>query len=111
MSSKTADSALALNPTLESHRAEMGFERLRFEHFALPELDMDEIDLGTTFLGRSVQAPLLISSLTGGIEQAAVINTNLAAAARRLGVALAAGSPRNAIEGRGLPGSIGRCGH
>ncbi len=81
-----------------------GFSAIRFEHVALPELDLDAVDLSTRFLGRRLAAPLLISSMTGGIERAGTINANLAEAAQALGLALAVGSQRIAIEARGAGG-------
>ena len=62
-----------------------GLNRYRFVHNALPELDIDEIDLSTTFLGKRLQAPILISSMTGGFDLARKVNRNLAAAAQSLG--------------------------
>ena len=79
-------------------RASTGFGAYRFVHQALPELDMNDIDLSTAFLGRRLRAPILISSMTGGTEQARRINTNLAIAAQRTGVALGLGSLRIALE-------------
>jgi isopentenyl-diphosphate delta-isomerase len=64
----------------------------------LPELDIDEIDLGATFLGKKLKAPLLISSMTGGFDLARKVNRNLAAAAQELGLAMGVGSQRVAIE-------------
>jgi isopentenyl-diphosphate delta-isomerase len=81
-----------------------GLERVRFEHVALPELHLDEIDLSVDFLGRRLAAPFLISSMTGGPAKAAIINENLARAAGRLGIAFAVGSQRVAIEGEGASG-------
>lgn len=75
-----------------------GFDAVRFEHVALPELHMDDIDLSTTFLGHRLDAPLIISSMTGGVERAAQINANLAEAAQVLNIAFAVGSQRIAIE-------------
>ena len=75
-----------------------GFDTVRFEHVALPEMDMNDIDLSTVFLGHELGAPLLISSMTGGVERAERINANLAEAARELNIALAVGSQRVAIE-------------
>src|SRR5690554_3166851 len=54
-----------------------GLDRYRFVHTALPELDLAEIDLRTTFLGRRLGAPLLISSMTGGVERGWEINRRL----------------------------------
>jgi isopentenyl-diphosphate delta-isomerase len=75
-----------------------GLDRYRFVHNALPELDLDEIDLGVTFLGKRLEAPVLISSMTGGFDLARKINRNLAAAAQRLGLAMGVGSQRVALE-------------
>ncbi len=63
-------------------RLTTGLERYRFVHQALPELDLDQVDVTTTMFGKSVRAPLLISSMTGGTEQARTINRHLAMAAQ-----------------------------
>ncbi|MEM8780055.1 MAG: type 2 isopentenyl-diphosphate Delta-isomerase [Cyanobacteria bacterium P01_G01_bin.49] len=75
-----------------------GFERFFFEHTALPEADLDEIDLSLQLWGKRLQAPLLISSMTGGTKAAHTINLNLAEAAQALGIAMGVGSQRAAIE-------------
>jgi len=75
-----------------------GLSRYRFVHNALPELDIDEIDLSMTFLGKRLQAPILISSMTGGFDLARKVNRNLAAAAQSLGLAMGVGSQRVAVE-------------
>lgn len=43
-----------------------GFDAVRFLHHALPELSLDEIDTGTTFLGHRLSAPLTVFAMTGG---------------------------------------------
>jgi isopentenyl-diphosphate Delta-isomerase len=75
-----------------------GLDRYAFVHNALPEVDLEEIDLSTTFLGKRLKAPILISSMTGGFDLARKINRNLAAAAERLGIAMGVGSQRVALE-------------
>jgi len=82
-----------------------GFDRVRFEHCALPELDLSDIDLSTTFLGKRLRRPFLISSMTGGHAHAAAINAVLAEAAQTLGIALGVGSQRVALSGGGLEGT------
>src|SRR5690606_29126727 len=47
---------------------------------------------------RTLQAPLLISSMTGGTQRATLINQNLARAAQTLGLAMGVGSQRVALE-------------
>jgi isopentenyl-diphosphate delta-isomerase len=87
---------LCLDPSVEGSGT--GFDRYAFVHNALPETDLDEIDLSTTFLGKRLNAPVLISSMTGGFELARKINRNLATAAQRLGLAMGVGSQRVALE-------------
>ncbi len=74
------------------------FDRYGFVHQALPEIDMDEIDVSVDFLGKPLAAPLLVSCMTGGTGSAAKINQNLAIGAERAGIALGVGSQRKAFE-------------
>jgi len=75
-----------------------GLERYRFEHNALPEIDLNEIDVKTEFLGKQLSAPLVISSMTGGYKDAERINRALAEAAEAYGLAIGIGSARQAME-------------
>lgn len=83
-----------------------GLERYHFVHQALPELDLEQIDLSTFFFGKSLRAPLLISSMTGGTERAHAINRTLAAAAQEAGIAMGLGSMRAALEDSSLAESF-----
>jgi isopentenyl-diphosphate delta-isomerase len=75
-----------------------GFERYRFVHRALPEIDLESVCLETSFLGRRLDAPLLFSCMTGGTPRARQINRTLAAAAQRHRVAMGLGSCRVLLE-------------
>lgn len=79
-------------------RVSSGFERWRLPYLALPEADLDSIDLSTSLLGKRLRAPLLIGAMTGGTELAGRINRNLAEAAQHCGVGLMLGSQRVMIE-------------
>jgi isopentenyl-diphosphate Delta-isomerase len=79
-------------------RASSGLEKYRFTHRCLPEIDCANLDIKTTFLGKSLGAPLLISSMTGGTAQAQQINQRLATVAQTYGLAMGVGSQRVAIE-------------
>ena len=87
-----------LDEDVQFPRVTTGLERLRFMHQALPELDLEAIDIRTTIFGKSLSSPLLISSMTGGTERARQINLTLAEAARDAGIALGLGSLRAALE-------------
>jgi isopentenyl-diphosphate Delta-isomerase len=75
-----------------------GFEAYSFVHCALPELDLDEVDLSTAVLGHRLRAPFLISSMTGGTPEARRINLILAKVAQQFGFAMGLGSARVLLE-------------
>jgi isopentenyl-diphosphate Delta-isomerase len=75
-----------------------GWSDIRLVHEALPEMDLDEVDLSVDFLGRRLGAPLLLAALTGGHADAEVVNARLARAAERHGLAMGLGSQRAALR-------------
>lgn len=75
-----------------------GLERYRFLNNALPEIDLKDVDLTLGLFGKTLSAPLLISSMTGGSKEATQINMRLAEAAQEYGIAMGLGSQRAAIE-------------
>ncbi|MHC5746406.1 MAG: type 2 isopentenyl-diphosphate Delta-isomerase [Nostoc sp.] len=89
---------ICLEEDVQCDQITNGLERYRFTHCCLPELNHDDIDISTTFLGKKLDAPLLISSMTGGTEQAAIINQRLAKVAQHYKIAMGVGSQRVAVE-------------
>jgi isopentenyl-diphosphate delta-isomerase len=75
-----------------------GFEEYHFLHQALPEVNLADVDPSVTLLGKRLKAPLLISSMVGGVKAAERINRNLARAAQAVGIGMGLGSQRAAIE-------------
>ncbi|MEI6692527.1 MAG: type 2 isopentenyl-diphosphate Delta-isomerase [Chlorobium sp.] len=91
---------ICLNCDVAFNRKTTGLEQFHFEHNALPEIRFSDIDLSTSFLGRKIGAPLMISSMTGGYSEAAALNQHLAEAAERFGIPLGVGSMRQALENK-----------
>ena len=75
-----------------------GLEKVHFVHEALPELDLKRVDATLRLFGKTLSAPILISSMTGGTDRAGTINLRLAEAAQTVGVAMGVGSQRAALE-------------
>ena len=80
------------------HDLTTGFERFRFVHQALPELDLDAVDTSLVLFGKRLSAPILVSSMTGGTEQAGLFNRRLAEAVQSRNLAMGVGSQRTALE-------------
>ncbi|MCU0551195.1 MAG: type 2 isopentenyl-diphosphate Delta-isomerase [Leptolyngbya sp. Prado105] len=89
---------VCLEDDVQCREMTTGLEHYHFTHCCLPELDRAEIDLSTQFLHKSLSAPILISSMTGGTDLAKKINYRLAAIAQEYRFAMGVGSQRVAIE-------------
>jgi isopentenyl-diphosphate delta-isomerase len=87
-----------LEKAVEFPRVTTGLERFRFMHQAVPELDLNGVSTQTVFFGKTLNSPLLISSMTGGTERAQNINRTLAEIAQEARIAMGLGSLRAAIE-------------
>ncbi|MDD4171074.1 MAG: type 2 isopentenyl-diphosphate Delta-isomerase [Syntrophomonas sp.] len=75
-----------------------GFEDIYLLNDSVPDLSWQDIDLKTSFLGKSLRYPVLINALTGGTEQGRNINGILARMANKYGLAMAVGSMTIALE-------------
>lgn len=74
------------------------FEDIMLIPKSLPELNFEDIDSSITFLGKKLSAPILISSMTGGTEEAKKINQLLANAAEKHKIAFSVGSQKAMIK-------------
>jgi len=75
-------------------RASALFECVRLVHDALPELKLSDIDTSVTLFGKKLRAPIVIASMTGGTDEAARINRELASIAEERGYGFGLGSQR-----------------
>jgi isopentenyl-diphosphate delta-isomerase len=89
---------ICLEENVQCRQITNGLENYRFDHCCLPELNFTDIDLTTSFLGRKLGYPLLISSMTGGTENAKLINCRLAEIAQAYKIPMGVGSGRVVIE-------------
>lgn len=80
----------------ERHQAE-GLDQVILPHEALPELNFDDVDLGSIRLGVESPSPFFVSSMTAGHEQALTINRHLWEACAETGWALGVGSQRREL--------------
>jgi isopentenyl-diphosphate delta-isomerase len=85
---------IVLGEHVAGHDPALAFGRYTLELDALPEVDLDAVDLSCTVLGRRLRAPILVGAMTGGTERTGAINRTLAQAAARVGVGMALGSQR-----------------
>lgn len=97
---------IAQNHSVHFEEITSGFEHYHFVHNALPEMNIEDIDFHTTFLGYDLKLPLIICSMSGGEQEGEMLNRDLAIAANKSGIALALGSIRPALENRDALGSF-----
>jgi len=88
---------ISINNDVES-RDLTGKNEYSFIHNALPELNLKDITTETKIFNKKINLPLIISSMTGGVKEAQVINERLAEAAQVMNVAMAVGSQRALFE-------------
>lgn len=69
-------------------------DQVQLVHDALPDRHLDDVDLTTPLLGKRLRAPIIISGMTGGTEEAQQLNKDLARAAEQLGLGFGLGSQR-----------------
>ena len=92
--------ALCADEDVEYRTTTTLLEQVTLVHDSLPELAVDEISLATTFVGRALPTPLMISGMTGGPDSAGAINRELARVAEELGLAFGLGSQRPMLGDR-----------
>lgn len=75
-----------------SYRGDTLFDDIFLEHNALPDLNFLDIDTKTSFLGKTIDYPIIINAMTGGAEFAHGINRDLSLLAKEFNIPMAVGS-------------------
>lgn len=83
---------------VESSDRYTGFENIQLKPCALPDLNWNDVDTSTDFLGHKCALPFLITGMTGGVDKGTEINQRLASAAQACGIPMGVGSQRIALE-------------
>ena len=74
------------------------FDDIKLNHHAIPEVDLEEIDLTFNFFDKQISAPICISAITGGHPVSKEINKILAQAAEEENIIMSVGSQRIGLE-------------
>ncbi len=93
---------IPLNKDVQAKTTSTYLEYVRLVHNALPELDYDDVDTSTRFLGHKFSAPIIIDSMTGGTDEATTINGRLGELAQKYGFGMGLGSQRAGLKSEEL---------
>lgn len=93
---------IALEKKVEHNLKLCSFEEVMLEYDALPEIELQEVNLATTFLGKWFSHPLMVSAMTGGTKKAEKINKDIASVCEELGIGFGLGSQRAMLENEDL---------
>jgi len=82
------------------------FDDIKLIHHAIPEVDLEEIDLTLNFFNKQISAPICISAITGGHPVSKEVNKILAKAAEEENIIMSVGSQRIGLEDPSTMGSF-----
>ncbi len=77
-------------------------EDVELDYKCLPEINLSDVDLSTSFLGKKFSIPLMASAITGGAKISEKINKEIAKSCENQGVGFGLGSMRALLENPSL---------
>lgn len=86
------------NSLISSYQGNTLFNDIYLEHNSLPEINFEDIDTESEFLGKTISFPLIINAMTGGTERGMFINEILVSIAKELNLPLSVGSQKEDID-------------
>lgn len=87
-----------INFALKQTVSHNDFDHIRFVPNSIPSVDVDQVDLSTTLFNQTFPYPIYINAMTGGTQQATMINKGLALLAKHFNLMMASGSLSQAIK-------------
>lgn len=90
----------------QTQQNDTDFNRIHLVHHSLPDFNLEDIDLSSTFGAFNWAVPLYINAMTGGSEWTKDINKKLARVAEATGLPMALGSMHAAIKDASLKSSF-----
>jgi isopentenyl-diphosphate delta-isomerase len=93
---------IPLQKNVQARTTSTYLEHVRLVHNALPEINYEDIDLSMKFLDHRFSAPLIIDSMTGGTDEATMINGRLGELAEKYGLGMGLGSQRAGLKSEEL---------
>jgi isopentenyl-diphosphate delta-isomerase len=85
---------LCVREDVEAAEKSTLLEQVELVHDALPDLALEDVDPRARWLGKELAAPLVITGMTGGTEEAFAVNRDLARIAEEARIAFGLGSQR-----------------
>lgn len=82
------------------------FDNIKFIYNSLPQMNLEEVDIGTKVAGLEMEYPFFINAMTGGSENTKAINEKLASVSKATGIAMASGSLSAALKDEGVRDSF-----
>lgn len=74
------------------------FDNIKFIYNSLPQMNLEEVDIGTKVAGLKMEYPFFINAMTGGSQSTKAINEKLAIVSKATGIAMASGSLSAALK-------------
>jgi isopentenyl-diphosphate delta-isomerase len=93
---------IPLQKNVQAKTTSTHLEYVKLVHNAMPEIDYDDIDTSTKFLDHKFSAPVIIDSMTGGTDEATIINGRLGELAEKYGLGMGLGSQRAGLKSEEL---------
>lgn len=85
---------------LEKKLKRNAFDDITILHNCLSGVDIKSIDISTKLQSINLESPIIINAITGGTGEGKIINGKLASIAKKLGIAMAVGSQKIALNNK-----------